>query len=101
MPGLVEGRGGEDQDRGVDQQGEAQRDRGVDRREFQSLALLGQRVAKGESLDDAGMQVEVMRHHRRADDAERQIEHVVIGEEIAAISAAMVFLGMPRRPIQG
>src|SRR5262249_5062989 len=34
------------------------------------------RVPEGASLHDAGMQIEVMRHHRRAENAEREIEHV-------------------------
>ena len=52
-PVRVEGRGGEDQDRGVDQEREHQRDGRVDGRELQRLALLGQRVAVGAGLHDA------------------------------------------------
>jgi hypothetical protein len=64
---VVEGRGGEDEDRGVDQQREHQRHGGIDGREFQRLALFRQRVAIGAGLHDAGMQIEIVRHHRRAE----------------------------------
>ena len=75
---LVEGRGGQDQDRGVDQQRKAERDGGIDGREFYRLALLLDRLAEAARLHHARMQEQIVRHHGRADDADRQIEHVRI-----------------------
>ena len=36
------------------------------------------RFAEPPRLHHAGMQIEIVRHHRRAEDAEREIEHVGI-----------------------
>ena len=79
---LVEGRRGENQDRGVDQQREHQRDRGIERCQFDRLAPVLDAFAEAARLHHAGMQIEVVRHHRRADDAEREIKHVRIGDDL-------------------
>ena len=78
----MEGGGREDQDRGVDQQREHQRDGRVDGGELQRFALFRQRFAIGSRLHDARVQVEIMRHHRGAEDAERQVEHFGVGDDL-------------------
>ena len=47
-----------------------------DGRELDRLAPVGDAVAEAPRLHHAGMQIEIVRHHRRAEDAEREIEHV-------------------------
>ena len=71
----MEGGGGENQDRRIDEEREHQRDGRIPRCEFERLALFGRAFAIGARLYDAGMQIQVMRHDGGADDAERQIEH--------------------------
>ena len=51
---------------------------------LQRLALLRQRLAIGAGLHDAGMQVEIVRHHGGADDAEREVEHLRVGDDLAS-----------------
>ena len=55
-----------------------QRDRRIDGRELDRLALFLDALAEAARLHDARMQVQIVRHHGRADDAEREIEHVGI-----------------------
>ncbi len=37
--------------------------------------------SKGPCLHDSGMEVEVVRHHCRPDDAKRQIQHLGVGHD--------------------
>ena len=80
----VKARGGEDQDRGVDHQREEKRDGGIERGEADRLALLGHGRAIGARLHDRGVEVEIVRHDGRAENAEREIEHVRIGDDLRA-----------------
>ena len=82
-PRVVERGGGQDQQGCVDGEREHQRDGGIEGREPQGFAPLGQGVAISAGLHDSGMQVEIMRHDRRAEDAEREIEHVGFGQDLA------------------
>ena len=75
---------------------EHQRDRRVDGREFQRLALLRKAVAIGAGLHDAGMQIEIVRHHGRAEDAEREVEHLRIGDDLGRRREALD----DRRPVR-
>ena len=81
LPGAVEGGCREDQDRGVDEQRQHQRDRAVERGEADRLALARDIAVERAGLDDRGMQIEIMRHHGRPDDADRDIEHRRIGDD--------------------
>ena len=91
----VDGR--DDQDRGVDEQRQHQRDGGVRRRPFDRVAaaLVGARIGAG--LHDRGVQIEVMRHHRRADDADRDVEHLGIGDDLGRRHKAAQHRGDRRR----
>ena len=60
----------------------AQRDRGIDGGKFDRLALLLPALADEAGLHQAGMQIEIMRHDGRAQNAEREIEHLVVGENV-------------------
>ena len=82
LPARIERRRREDQQGRIDGKREHQRHRRIDGRELQRFLLLGHRLAIGAGLDDARVQIEIVRHHRRTDDPEPQIEHVRVGEEI-------------------
>ncbi len=77
----VEHRRRQHQDRAIDEQREKQRQRAVDHGEADGLALLARRDPHGARLHHEGVQEEIMRHHRRAENAETEIEHLRIGEE--------------------
>ncbi len=55
---------------------EHQRDGRIDGGELDRLALLRHASAEAARLHDARMQIEIMRHHRGAENAEREIEHL-------------------------
>src|SRR5207247_2120995 len=69
------------EDRRVDEQRERQRDRGVDERVLDRFALAGRRLFVAARLHDRGVQVQVVRHHRRAEDADRQVQLLTVGED--------------------
>ncbi len=82
MAAVVEGRGCHDQDRGIDEQRQHQRDGRVRRRPFDRLAPARVVALIGARLHDRGVQIEIMRHHGRADDADRDVEHLRIGDDL-------------------
>ena len=77
MTGVVK-RGGDDQDRGIDEQCQKQRNGAVERRPADGVAASVLGPLEGARLHDRGMQIEIVRHHGRADDADRHIEHVAV-----------------------
>ena len=79
----VEDRRGNNEDGGVDEQGQHQRDGAVGGgpADGVALALVGPLEPAG--LHDRGMQVEIMRHHGRAEDADGDVEHLGIGHDLA------------------
>ena len=79
---AVEHRRGHHQNRAVEEEREHQRDRRVDRRIADRLAAAGEVVAVFPRLHDRRVQIEVVRHHRRAEDADRDVEHVVIAHDL-------------------
>src|SRR5579885_1234812 len=78
LAGLIEGGGGENEDRRVDQEREHECNGRVERGEPDCLALFGKRFAVIARLHDTGMQIKVMWHDGRAENAEREVEHVRI-----------------------
>ena len=84
---LVEGGGGEDQDRGVDGQREHQCDRGIGGRQLDRFALVLDAIAEAARLHHAGVQIEIVRHHCRANDADGEIKHVGIGHDLDVVGA--------------
>ena len=78
----VEHRGGDDQDRRVDEQSQHQRDGAVgggkpDRFAF---ALLGRFYLP--RLHDRRVQIEIVRHHRRSENSDGDVEHLRIGHDL-------------------
>ena len=82
LAGLVKGRGRKDEDRGVDQQRQHERDRRIDGRKLDRLALGRQRVGDDARLHDGGVQVEIMRHHGRAENAHGEVEHLRVAHDL-------------------
>ena len=74
MAGLVEGCSRQHQDGGVDQQRQGQGADGVDTRQLDCVLLARQVLADQAGLHDRGVQVEVMGHDRRAEDADGQVQ---------------------------
>lgn len=74
VPGFVEGRGGEDQDRRIDQQRQGQRADGVDPGQLHRVLFAGEVFADQPGLYDRAVQVQVVRHHRGPEDADGQVQ---------------------------
>ena len=78
----LEGDGRDDEDGGVDEQRQHQRDGGIERRPFDGVALAGFGARIGAGLHDGGVQVEIVRHDRGADDADGDIKHGRVGDDL-------------------
>ena len=74
---------GEDQNGAVDQQREKQRDRRIEDREADGGRFFGVAWTDRARQHNARMQIEIMRHDRRAQDPERDIEHRGICDQVA------------------
>ena len=74
MSALEKHRSGQDQDGGVHKQRAIQRHDGIDQVEPASGALFRFALADTPRLHQGRMQIEVMGHHRRAQDADRDVE---------------------------
>ena len=98
MAARVEGRGRDDQDRGVDEQRQHQRDGRVRRRPFDRVAPAFVVALVGAGLHDRGVQIEIMRHHRGADDADGDVEHLRIGDDLGGRHEAAAAPPQPAAP---
>ena len=78
MPRLIKHRRGQHQDGGVHQQRAVQGHGGIDQVEAAGGAPFGGRGSDAAGLHQRGMQVEIVRHHGGAQDADGHIEAVVI-----------------------
>src|SRR5882672_1470453 len=95
---LVEGRGRQNQNRGIDNKREHQSDGGIDGGELDRLALFRDAIAEAAGLHHARVQVKIVRHHRGADDTDGEIEHIGIahnlgGRRKAADHRAPIWIG--------
>ena len=86
LPALVEQRRGDDEHRQVDHAGEPHRDHDVDALEAQQRAPLGVVARRDPALHQRAVQVDDVRHHRRAEDADG--EHHAVGPVEARHEAA-------------
>jgi hypothetical protein len=80
----VERGGAEDKDGGVDEQREKQGDSGIEDGVTQGFALFGFLMAEGAGLHDAGVQIEIVGHHRGAEDTDGDIEHFLVAQNFGA-----------------
>ena len=93
---TVERRGAEHQQAGVDEKRQAKRERGIPGGEAHGLAALGFRLPEITRADDRRVQVEVMRHHRGADDTQRDEEHTGARQHVRGGNEASHHLGDDR-----
>ena len=77
---AVKGRGGEDQDCGIDGQGDRERDVGIDGGEPDGFLFAYLIKGVSSRLHDGGVQVEIVRHHRGAKDADGDEEFSGVGD---------------------
>ncbi len=82
MAAEVKRGGGEHEDAAIDEKREHQRERRIERREHDRLGLALRRAGEVARLHDRAVQVEIVRHHRRADDADRNEEHLLVAEKL-------------------
>ena len=78
----VEGGRREDQDARVDEEGEEQAHRRIDRCIPDRRAPLLRRVSDFSALHDGGVEVEVVGHDGRAEDADRDEEHLGVPQDL-------------------
>ncbi len=79
----VERRGGNDEDGGVDEQRGAERDGRVEKGELHRLAFAPRRFLVAPRLHDGRMQVQVVRHDGGAQNANAQVEHFAVTQDLA------------------
>ncbi len=75
---LVKCRRAQHQDGGVDEQRKSKRQRGVQRGETHGFAFSLCVEGKGARLHQAGMKVQIVRHHGSAQDADGEVQHLAI-----------------------
>ncbi len=80
----MEGGGAKDEDGGVDEEREAEGQGGIEDGVADGFAAIASGGAEGAGLHDAGVQIEIVRHHRGAEDADGDVEHLAIAEDFRA-----------------
>src|SRR5580693_6781023 len=73
----------EDEDGGVDEQGEAESHRGVENSVAHGLAAVADRGTESARLHDAGVEVKIVRHNRGAEDADGDVQHFPIAQNFS------------------
>src|SRR5262249_61535469 len=94
---MMKGCGAEYQNCGVDEESEAERGRRIDHCELDGLALVLRLTLECAGLHDARVQVEIVRHHRGAQDADGQVEHLAVEENLTAGKQSLA-RSEPERP---
>src|SRR4051794_25310755 len=77
------------QDRRIDEKGAVERDRRVDEVVFARLPQPFRRFGYIAALNQRRVQVEIVRHHRRAQDADRDVQHLRVCEDRSAGNEAL------------
>jgi hypothetical protein len=77
----VEGRGGNYKNRRVDEEREAQRNRRIHKGKVHRLALPLGSLRVLPRLHDGRMQIKIVRHHRRAEYADRDVQHTAVAHD--------------------
>ena len=71
-----------DQDGRIDEKRKAEGDRGVEKRKAYRLALAFRRFLVLSRLHDGRVQIQVVRHHGGPENADRDVEHLRVGEDL-------------------
>src|SRR5262249_33609609 len=77
----VKGSSPKDEDGGVDKEGKTQSQRGVEDSVVQGFAAISNRGSEGPSLNDARVEIKIVRHHRSAQNADSDVEHFAIAKD--------------------
>ncbi len=78
---FVKGRRGHNQNCGVNEQGEHERDARVDGCKLDRLTFAGRRLLVIARLHDRGMEIQIMRHNRGAKNTDGDVKHVAIAND--------------------
>jgi len=81
MTGAMEGGRRDDQDRRIDEQREAQGEGRIDERVLDRHPLPRRCLLVRPGLYHRRMQVQVVRHHRRAEDPDRDVQLIGVGQD--------------------
>src|SRR6516164_1374642 len=79
----------ENENGGVDEEGKEQRHGRIDYGVFDGFTTTDIVLPKGAGLHNARVQVEIVRHHRGADDANSDIKHFLVAENLEARDETM------------
>src|SRR5580704_1814118 len=74
----------EDEDGGVDEQGESESHRGVENSVTHGLAAVADRGTESARLHDAGVEIKIVRHNSGAEDADGDVQHFPIVQNFSA-----------------
>ena len=80
----MKGGGAEHEDRGVDEKSEAEGHGGVEDGVTHGLAAVARGGSEGARLDNAGVEIKVVRHDRGAEDANGDVEHFAVAQNFRA-----------------
>jgi hypothetical protein len=78
----MKGGGAKDEDCGVDEERKAKGQRGIENGVAQGFAAISRGSAKGARLHDAGVEIEIVRHHGGAEDAYGDVKHLAVAKEL-------------------
>src|SRR5260370_34168260 len=80
----VEGRGAKNENRGIDKKRKAEGERGIEDSVTHGFPPIAQGGPESASLDDAGVKIQIVRHDRGAQDADGDVEHFAVAEDLRA-----------------
>src|ERR1700674_1710842 len=80
----VKSGGTENKDGGIDKEREAEGECGIEDGVTNGFASIARRGAERASLDDAGVKIEIVRQHRGAQDADRNVKHFAVPQDFSA-----------------
>jgi len=81
MAGAIEDGRGDDEDGGIDEQGQGEGQGGIEVGHLNGLALAFGGALVAAALDDRGVQIEVVGHDGGAQHADGDVEHVGVGDD--------------------
>src|SRR5712691_11670975 len=81
---VVERRLAQHQNGRVDKQSQAERHGRIDHRELDGLAFVLRLRLESARLHDARVQIQIVRHHRRAQDADGNVKHLAVAQNLQA-----------------
>src|SRR4051812_29759971 len=93
MSARVERRRRYDENRGVDEERKRERDGRVHERVAHGFTPTRSRLRVATRLHDRRMQIEIVRHHRRTENADRDVEHIAVANDFGSRNEARRYAG--------